>query len=90
MYTGTGEGKRVYIKDGKEYHRKSAYSMGIKTIKDAEERGFVYHKGKPKHRYLYIIGDKRQKKQMIKQIKYPILPYPKGDNTNYDTGSFDD
>jgi hypothetical protein len=33
---------------------------------------------------------KKEKKMMLKNIRYQIFPYPKGSNTNYDTGSFDD
>ena len=86
VYTGTSEGKRVYLKDGKEYHRKSAYELGINSIEEAEKRGFTYYKGKPKHRYLYIIGSKKQKNKMIKQLPWNIEPYPKGINKRYDAG----
>lgn len=30
-----------------------------------------------KHRYIYIVGDRRYKKRVLKNIKYPILSYPK-------------
>jgi len=30
-----------------------------------------------KHRYLYLIGNKKFKKDVIKNLKYPILKYPK-------------
>ena len=39
-----------------------------------------------KHRYVYLVGDKRTKKQMLKELKYPIISeYPKGDEIRYDT-----
>lgn len=37
-----------------------------------------------KHRYFYLIGNKRQVKEMRTAIPYPIEPYPKGDNKRYD------
>ena len=37
-----------------------------------------------KHRYIYFIGSKREKKQFLKALKYKIEPYPKGQNKNYD------
>jgi hypothetical protein len=37
-----------------------------------------------KHRYFYFIGNKNQKKEMIKMLPYDIKPYPKGENKNYD------
>lgn len=38
-----------------------------------------------KHRYVYLVGDRKTKKQMRKCIKYPIFDkYPKGDEKHYD------
>jgi hypothetical protein len=45
----------------------------------------VYMQDRPqKHRYFYFLGDKKQVKDMLSKIKYPKLPYPKGDNIRYD------
>lgn len=30
-----------------------------------------------KHRYLYILGNHKYKKQILKNLKYPLQPYPK-------------
>ena len=38
-----------------------------------------------KHRYIFFIGSKKQKKQWLKELNYKIQAYPKGQNTNYDT-----
>lgn len=39
-----------------------------------------------KHRYVYLVGDKRTKKQMRKELNYEVLEhYPKGDSRHYDT-----
>lgn len=40
-----------------------------------------------KHRYVFFVGSKNQKKKLFKQLKYPVLPYPKGDVERYDAGS---
>ena len=37
-----------------------------------------------KHRYFYLIANKKDKKEMIKHLNYKIHPYPKGDNKRYD------
>ena len=37
-----------------------------------------------KHRYVYFTGSKTQKKNMLKNLKYEIQPYPKGENKRYD------
>lgn len=39
-----------------------------------------------KHRYVYLVGDKRTRKRMRQQLKYPVYDYyPKGDEQQYDT-----
>ena len=37
-----------------------------------------------KHRYFYVLGNKRQRKEMIRDLAYKVEPYPKGDNKKYD------
>jgi hypothetical protein len=36
-----------------------------------------------KHRYVYFLGSKKEKKNMNKNLKYDIKPYPKGESKNY-------
>ena len=39
-----------------------------------------------KHRYVYLCGDRREKKDMRKMLKYKVFDkYPKGDTRHYDT-----
>ena len=38
----------------------------------------------PKHRYIYIKGSKIFKKNVLKNLKLEIKPYPKGENKRYD------
>ena len=37
-----------------------------------------------KHRYVYFTG--KSKKKLRKLLKYPVQPYPKGNNTRYVLG----
>ena len=55
-------------------------------INSAKEKGveFEIKERTLKHRYFYFIGNKREKKRMKKALKYPVVPYPKGDNVRYD------
>lgn len=51
-----------------------------------------YHKGETrrvnrsaKHRYIYIVADKRLRKKMLNDLNYPIIQnYPKGESKHYD------
>jgi len=38
-----------------------------------------------KHRYIYFNADKRRKKELLKKLKYEILPYPKRQTTTNQT-----
>jgi hypothetical protein len=39
-----------------------------------------------KHRYVFIVGSKQDKKKFQQLLRYEVLPYPKGDNKKYDSG----
>lgn len=76
LYTGTSA-KRVdtYQPDG--LHPR-AYNK--------DEHSELYQTRSEKYRYVYLVGDKRTKKRMLQELKYPIVtPYPKGDEKHYDT-----
>ena len=38
-----------------------------------------------KHIYIYYLGNKKQKKQFMENLKYEIQPYPKTENKYYET-----
>ena len=41
-----------------------------------------------KHRYVFLVGDKKERKMMLAQLNYPIIPeYPKGESRHYDTNN---
>ena len=40
---------------------------------------FTTKKEAEKHRYLYFIGNKKEKKLFMSVLKHPLLPYPKGE-----------
>lgn len=55
---------------------------------DKTNHSDLYQTRSRKHRYVYLVGDKRTKKQMRKELRYPVYPeYPKGDETRYDTSN---
>ena len=39
-----------------------------------------------KHRYIYFIGSRKQKKEFANALNYSTEPYPKGDTQRYDDG----
>ena len=71
LYTGiTKERTDKYVSDGKHArHYKEEEQGEYRVVRSA------------KHRYIFFCTfNKRTKKQWREALKYPVLPYPKGDN----------
>lgn len=76
LYTGMSA-KRVDT-----YQPTGKHSRGY----DKNNHSELHQTRNPKHRYVYLVGDKRTKKRMKKALKYKVLDkYPKGDERRYDT-----
>ena len=71
LFTGTTKARTdIAGKNGKH----SRHHLGDKTKR-------VYRSAK--HRYVFIIGNKKDKKQLTKQLKYPIFNYPKSNEVKH-------
>ena len=81
IYTGLSA-KRTERYDINNPNRHSKSVTDSKNVKYQE----IAVRDRPqKHRYIFFIGSKKQKKQWLKELNYKIQAYPKGENTNYDT-----
>jgi len=62
--------------------RRSTYlnGSGVGAAR-AAEMGWTRHEGGVKHRYLYILGSKTQRRQRRAMLRLSVLPYPKADST---------
>ncbi len=86
LYSGISKGRKIY-KDIRniEWHEKTLWDkFGTNEELKLKQLGFTPVFKKPKHRYFYFLGTKKDKKIMKEKLQYPILPYPKGDNKRYD------
>ena len=72
IYTGLSA-KRTDVDTGEKHGR---HSKGFDPTKRKERS--------PKHRYIYFLGTKKEKKELLKNLKYQIQPYPKTQNKNYE------
>jgi hypothetical protein len=91
VYSGLSAKFMDYMVKGMEHlHGASVFDMsrGQENRVEWLKQKFgdkLYMKERPrKHRYFYFVGDKWQKKQMMKELPYEIQPYPKGENKRYD------
>ena len=82
LYTGTSNPKnRFHFEDGSTFDiRRGIHTKG-KIVKT--------EKLLPTYRYLYLLGNKKQKKDMVKDLKFDLFDYPKGQNKRYKTIDID-
>lgn len=88
-YLGCNSGGKVLVcEDGIVKHTRllGIYKQRhpeLKKMKNEEIMdmyGWKYAEGGKKHRYVYLRGNKKDKKIMLKEIEERILPYPKNEN----------
>lgn len=88
LYTGMGAGDVEFEKDGRRFHRKALFNIfGTGSRSVLEESGYRPTPVAAKHRYVFFVGNKRQKRDMRDALGWPVLPYPKGATVRYDAGS---
>lgn len=84
-YTGLSEGGNKDFEEidenGNRLHNKSLSEKygSYEGIRKAMNNGADIKQKirSPKHRYVYFNCGKRRKKELLKKLKYPVLPYPK-------------
>ena len=82
LYTGKSkETLETYVKGNK-------HARHAKKDKDYQKNKHLKQVNTEKNRYIFFAGDKRYVKKMKKLLKWEVLPYPKGDNTNYTLGEY--
>jgi|TARA_R100000951_G_scaffold67542_1_gene56982 hypothetical protein len=61
-----------------QHHTTYAHGMNMQQVRDKYGAENVYYVDRPrKHRYVYINAKKKRRRDLIKLIKYEVLPYPK-------------
>ena len=66
--------------------KRTDVDTGEKHARHCENFDISIRKNRPqKHRYIYFVANKKQKKHLLQSLNYKILPYPKGNNLNYKT-----
>lgn len=69
-----------YRYEGRVYHPRTLAAMGITNPRQwMREVGAEEIPAKPKHRYLYLLGSRTERKLLRDKVRWPLdLPYPKG------------
>lgn len=91
IYTGKGGQKKEYRLNGKSIHDRSLGHLGLTSTEDRDnyilDRGGEIVEKEPKHRYVYFVGNKRDKKKMEKALNWQSMEYPKGETKRYDASA---
>jgi hypothetical protein len=76
LYLGTTEARHYYI-DMQGRRRSQKQGGSNVSIAKALARGWTVHADSPKHRYVYLLGSKAERREARALLRFPVLPYPK-------------
>tara|TARA_R110000868_G_scaffold335665_1_gene596545 strand:- start:1145 stop:1801 length:657 start_codon:yes stop_codon:yes gene_type:complete len=89
LYTGLSTKFKDPKVKGLEHQHHATYAHGLTNAEVIEKYGednVYFVERARKHRYVFFVGSKIDKKKMRNDLTYEVLPYPKGDSTKYDVG----
>ena len=86
LYTGISAKRNEWRVIGSNKHSKTLCKQV--SLQERLSNPDVYeHTERPrKHRYIYIVASKKDKKNILSKLNYPILDYPKKESKCYETG----
>ena len=83
IYTGLSDKRTEWrIKNSNMHSKTICEQYSLEERKNNTEKFEVVDRPR-KHRYIYFVGNKKQKKELLKNLKYSIKPYPKTESLNY-------
>ena len=86
IYTGLSDKHSVWYIDGVESSKHCRHLFdelgGINKAKEILGSRMIKGQRPRKHRYIYFNCNKREKKELMKHLRYKILPYPKNCEEN--------
>lgn len=91
LYVGKSSPEPEIFIDGIRRHRRDLYdkygTSSIKKLKEILGNRIQIGKKNQKYKYIYILSNKRERKEIMKKLKVKIIKdYPKGDSQYYNVG----
>lgn len=81
LYTGVATKGNLYFRtpEGTIATMQSLKRFGVwsERREEAKRRGYIECRSGGKHRYIYLLGDGRERRKLQKELLWPVLPYPK-------------
>ena len=87
IYTGLSDKRTEWrLKNSNKHSKTICEQYSLEERKNNPDKFEVIDRPR-KHRYIYIVADRKDKKTIMKNLKYPIFDYPKFNNKNYKTNT---
>jgi len=83
IYTGLSAKRTEWKEKNSNRHSRTLHSKYSSNQMKYDDNFEMIERSR-KHRYVYFIGSKKDKKYFLKQLNYKIQDYPKGENKRYD------
>ena len=77
IYTGLSDKRKEWRLIGSNIHSKTVCETYTLEERKNNKDKFVHVDRPRKHRYIYLIGNKNEKKKLSKDLKYKVQEYPK-------------
>ena len=85
IYTGLSDKRTEWrMKNSNKHSKTICEQYTLEHRKNNPDKFYLIDRPR-KHRYIYLICNKKDKKKILKDLKYPQLDYPKAQNKNYIT-----
>jgi hypothetical protein len=81
LYLGTTQPDRYLIDDKgrRRSPRSRPEGSGTNEADQYRNMGWTVHREPGKHRYLYLLGNKTERKEALELLRFDVLPYPKAE-----------
>jgi len=87
LYTGLSAKRTEWREIGLNTHSRTVVGHYSHEERVGNPDRFAQVDRPQKHRYVYFIGSRREKRELRKALKYKVYPYPKGDTQRYKDGN---
>ena len=87
LYTGLSAKRTEWRELGLNTHSRTVVGHYSHEERVGNPDRFAQVDRPQKHRYIYFIGSRRDKRELRKALKYRVQPYPKGESQRYNDGN---
>ena len=86
LYTGLSAKRTEWRIKGSNLHSKTITEKTTLKERLSNPNKFEVVNRPQKHRYIYMVGNKKERKLLHECLNYKIFPYPKGKTNRYNSG----